>query len=143
MLPSEPNHKADTGAILNILRDIHSRFGCLPEAEVRRAASELRLPLGQLYRAVAAESGFKRCEPRQIQVCVGQDCYDKGAAVLLRYLAEELDIRPNQTTEDGLFSLKRAHCVGYCEQAPVVSVDEEVLGRLTLAALDEILEKLQ
>lgn len=141
MLPTEPGRQTDTGAILNALRDIHSRFGCLPEAEVRRAASELRVPLSQLYRAATPKSGFKRCEPHQIEVCVGQDCYAKGATVLLRYLTEELDIRPNETTEDGLFTLKRVRCVGFCEKAPVISVDDEVLGRLTLAVLDEILER--
>lgn len=143
MLPSQHYRQPEAGAVLSVLHDINTRHGYLPADEVRRAASDLAVPLSVMYSAATfyALFSFKPCGKHKLQVCEGTACYVKGAAELLTRLQSELGIQIDQTTEDLLFTLKRVRCVGSCGLAPVVRVDDETFGRLTLAALEEILAK--
>jgi NADH:ubiquinone oxidoreductase subunit E len=84
---------------------------------------------------------FKPCGKHKLQVCEGTACYVKGAAALLTELQKELGIQVDQTTDDLLFTLKRVRCVGSCGLAPIVRVDEETFGRLTVDDMESILTK--
>jgi len=141
MLPSQRYHQPEAGAVLTALHDITARFGYLPEEQVRRAASELGVPLSQMFSAATfyAAFTFKPCGRHKIQVCEGTACYVKGAATLMAKLRSELGIAPDETTDDRAFTLKRVRCVGSCGLAPVVRVDDDTHGRLTPAALSKIL----
>ena len=141
MLPSQHYHLPEAGAVLTALHDISAHFGYLPEDEVRRAASELGVPLSQMFSAATfyAAFTFKPCGRHKIQVCEGTACYVKGAATLMAKLRSELGILPDETTADLAFTLKRVRCVGSCGLAPIVRVDDDTHGRLTPAALSKIL----
>jgi len=143
MLPSQHYRQPDAGAVLSALHDINTRHGYLPADEVRRAASDLAVPLSVMYSAATfyALFSFKPCGKHKLQVCEGTACYVKGAAELLTKLQSELGIQVDQTTDDLLFTLKRVRCVGSCGLAPVVRVDEETFGRLTTADMEAILAK--
>jgi len=143
MLPSEQYSRPDAGTVLSALYDLNRRYGYLPEAEVRRAAGELAVPLSQLFSAATfyAAFSFKPCGRHKLQVCEGTACYVKGAAALMAQLQAELGIAPDQSTEDLTFMLKRVRCVGSCGLAPVVRVDEETFGRLTPTQLAPILAR--
>jgi len=141
MLPSQHYRPPEAGAVLAALHDITARFGYLPEEQVRQAASELGVPLSQMFSAATfyAAFTFKPCGRHKIQVCEGTACYVKGAATLMAKLRSELGIAPDETTDDRAFTLKRVRCVGSCGLAPVVRVDDDTHGRLTPAALSKIL----
>ena len=143
MLPSQHYRQPDAGAVLSALHDINTRHGYLPADEVRRAASDLAVPLSVMYSAATfyALFSFKPCGKHKLQVCEGTACYIKGAAELLTKLQSELGVQIDQTTEDLLFTLKRVRCVGSCGLAPIVRVDEETFGRLTLDDLETVLAK--
>ncbi len=143
MLPSQHYRQPDAGAVLSALHDINTRHGYLPAAEVRRAASDLAVPLSVMYSAATfyALFSFKPCGKHKLQVCEGTACYVKGAAELLTKLQSELGIQIDETTEDLLFTLKRVRCVGSCGLAPIVRVDDETFGRLTLDDLESVLAK--
>ena len=143
MLPSEHYRQPDAGTVLSALHEITARCGYLPEEELRRAASELGVPLAQVFSAATfyAAFSFKPCGRHRVQVCEGTACYVKGAAALMTKLQAELGIAPDETTADLAFTLKRVRCVGSCGLAPVVRVDDETFGRLTSSALGAILSK--
>jgi NADH:ubiquinone oxidoreductase subunit E len=143
MLPSHRYHQPQAGAVLTTLHEINTRCGYLPADEVRQAAIDLGVPLSVMYSAATfyALFSFKPCGKHKLQVCEGTACYVKGAAELLARLQTELGIQVDQTTDDLLFTLKRVRCVGSCGLAPVVRVDAETFGRLTLADLESILAK--
>jgi len=143
MLPSERYRQPDAGAVLTALHDITARFGYLPEEQVRQAAGELGVPLSQMLSAATfyAAFTFKPCGRHKLQVCEGTACYVKGASALMTKLQAELGIKPDETTDDLAFTLKRVRCVGSCGLAPVVRVDDETFGRLTSNALEAILAK--
>jgi len=143
MLPSEHYRQPEAGAVLTALHEITARCGYLPEDEVRKAATELGVPLAQMFSAATfyAAFSFKPCGRHKIQVCEGTACYVKGAAALMAELRAQLGIAPDETTDDLAFTLKRVRCVGSCGLAPVVRVDGDTHGRLTSSALGTILAK--
>jgi NADH:ubiquinone oxidoreductase subunit E len=143
MLPAQHYRQPEAGAVLTALHEINVRCGYLPADEIRRAAHDLGVPLSVIYSAATfyALFSFKPCGKHKLQVCEGTACYVKGAAALRAELQSELGIQVDQTTADLLFTLKRVRCVGSCGLAPVVRVDEETFGRLTLADLEPILAK--
>ncbi len=143
MLPSQHYRQPEAGTVLTALHEISTRCGYLPEDEVRQVAGKLGVPLSQIFGAATFYAGFsfKPCGRHKVQVCEGTACYVKGAAALLAHLQAELGIAPDESTDDLVFMLRRVRCVGSCGLAPVVRVDDETFGRLTLADLDPILEK--
>jgi NADP-reducing hydrogenase subunit HndA len=145
MLPAERYQKAKAGAVLALLHDITERHGYLPAKEVRKAASNLSLPLSQVYGAASfyTSFSFKPLGRYKIQLCEGTACYVRGAAELLQRLRAELGIEPDQTTEDLLYTLKKVHCVGSCGLAPIIRVNKETYGRLGVGDVTDILANYQ
>ena len=141
MLPSERYRKPQAGAVLNTLHDITTLHGYLPQDQLQQAAADLALPLSQLYSAATFYASFSFRPPgkHKLQVCEGTACYIKGAVDLLEYLEKELDLEPDETTQDLLFTLKKVHCVGSCGLAPVIRVGEETFGRLDLIDVENLL----
>lgn len=77
----------------------------------------------------------------RISVCLGTACYVKGAAEILDKLKERLSIDVGECTDDGLFSLDSCRCIGACSLAPVVTINEEVYGKLVPEDIDGIIDK--
>lgn len=76
-----------------------------------------------------------------ISVCLGTACYVKGSGKIYEKLQEKLHISGGECTEDGKFSLDACRCIGACGLAPVMTINDDVYGRLTGDELDEILAK--
>jgi NADH-quinone oxidoreductase subunit E len=133
------------GALLTRLHTINAEHGYLPEAELRRAADDLGVPLSQLYSAASfyAAFSFKPRGRHTIQVCQGTACYIRGGDKLLEKLEATLGVEPGETTGDRLFTLETVYCVGSCSMSPVVRVDGDTYGRLKPDRLPRILQKYQ
>lgn len=77
-----------------------------------------------------------------ILVCDSVSCFNMGYENLLAYLVQKLGIGPGQTTADGRFTLLPAACLGVCESAPAIMIDEDIHGGLEPAGrLEDILKK--
>ena len=76
----------------------------------------------------------------QINVCMGTACYVKGANEVLDKFRTRLSIDVGECTEDGKFSLEACRCIGACGLAPVVTINEDVYGKLTADDVDGILD---
>lgn len=72
---------------------------------------------------------------------MGTACYVKGSGEVLDRIQKKLGIEPGGTTPDGRFSLEATRCIGACGLAPVMTVNDEVYGRLTPDEVDLILDK--
>jgi len=127
---------------LDALHRVNSRFGYLPEQELRRIAQELEVPLSQIYGTASfyAAFSFKPRGRHIIRICQGTACYIRGGN-LLEKLSQLLGIGPGETTEDLQFSLEVVRCVGACGMAPVVRINNDTYGRVRPDRLLRILEK--
>jgi len=74
-----------------------------------------------------------------ILLCDSVSCWIMGYENLYEHLRSKLGIGMGQTTADNRFTLLPAPCLGACDQAPVMMVDEDLYGRLDAAKIDDIL----
>lgn len=130
------------GALIEILHKAQSIFGYLPREVQLHVARKLGIPGAEVFGVVSFYSYFtmKPSGRHTVSVCMGTACFVRGADKIIGKLKEKLAIESNETTEDGLFTLKDVRCVGACGLAPVVMIDGKVFGRVTEDTLDEILK---
>ena len=76
-----------------------------------------------------------------ILVCDSVSCWIMGYRTIREHLSKRLGIAFGETTADGRFTLLPVACLGACEQAPAMMVDEDLHGNLTAEKVDEILEQ--
>lgn len=135
--------KTDRGALMPILQKAQDIYGYLPIEVQTIIAEDLGISLSEVYGVVTFYSQFS-LNPKgehRISICLGTACYVKGADKILEALEEKLGIKVGGCTPDGLFSLDACRCVGACGLAPVMMIDEDVYGRMTVDMIDDILNK--
>jgi NADH-quinone oxidoreductase subunit E len=76
-----------------------------------------------------------------IMVCDSVTCWILGHEQIVAHLQSRLGITPGQTTSDGRFTLLPAACLGACDKAPVMLVDDDLHVELSPAKVDDILTK--
>ena len=136
-------HKSKKGALVPLLHEAQEIFGYLPEEVQRRVADGLGLPLSEVYGVATFYSLFS-LKPRgkhKIGICLGTACYVRGAGAILAELEKQLAIKVNDTTADGKFTLEITRCIGACGLSPVMTIDEDVCGRLTPDKIEDILTR--
>ena len=136
-------HKEEKGALMPILQKAQDIYGYLPIEVQKIVALEMDIPIEKVYGVSTFYSQFT-LSPKgkyQISVCLGTACYVKGSGDIYNKLCEKLGIKGGECTPDGKFSLEACRCIGACGLAPVMTVNDEVYGRLTVSDIDEILAK--
>lgn len=131
------------GSLIMVLHQAQELFGYLPQEVIKKVAEGLDVPLSEVYGVVTFYSLFS-LKPRgkyKVSVCLGTACYVKGAAQIVAELEKQLKVKPGQTTDDGLFTVEITRCIGACGLAPVMTINDDVYGRLTPNKLAEILAK--
>ena len=133
----------EPGALMPIMQRAQDIFGYLPEEVQNYIAKELDIPVSDIYGVATFYAQFN-LEPKGkyiISVCLGTACYVKGAQLVLDELEKVLGVPAGSTTPDGLFTLNATRCLGACGLAPVMTVNEEVYGRLTPEDIPGIIAK--
>jgi NADH-quinone oxidoreductase subunit E len=74
-----------------------------------------------------------------LHVCKNVSCMLRGGDALMQNLCQKLQIKPGETTADGEFTVIASECLAACDLAPMMLVDEDVVGRITENDLDMIL----
>ena len=136
-------YRDDKGALIPVLHEVQEYFGYLPIEVQKVISDELHIPLAEIYGVVTFYAQFTT-QPKgkyTVSVCLGTACYVKGSGDIYNKLMEKLDIAGGECTPDGKFSLDACRCVGACGLAPVMMVNGEVYGRLTVDDIDGVLEK--
>ena len=135
-------YKDTRGALIPVLHEAQEVYGYLPLEVQRVIAEKLNIPLAEVYGVVSFYTQFS-IYPKgqyQINVCMGTACYVKGANEVLDKFRTRLSIDVGECTEDGKFSLEACRCIGACGLAPVVTINDEVYGKLTADDVDVILD---
>lgn len=136
-------HRDIPGCLMGILQETQEKYGYLPLELQETIADELNIPLTEVYGVATFYSQFtlKPMGKYQVGVCLGTACYVKGSQDILDEVVEVLGTGVGDTSDDGKFSIAATRCVGACGLAPVMSINEDVYGRLTVKEVDEILKK--
>ena len=136
-------NKHDKSNLMVVMQKAQDIYGYLPY-EVQIAIAEgMDVPFEKVYGVSTFYAQFALSPKGEynISVCLGTACYVKGSGDIFQRLQEKLGIGPDECTADGKFSLTAARCVGACGLAPVMMVNEDVYGRITVDDVDNILGK--
>lgn len=135
--------KGMPGAMMPALQKAQEIYGYLPIEVQKIVADYLEVSLEEVYGVVTFYSQFL-LNPKgenAISVCLGTACYVKGSGAVLDKLKEQLNLKEGGITPDGKFSLEATRCIGCCGLAPVMTVNEDVYGKLDPAEIPKILAK--
>ena len=136
-------YKDDPGAVMPVLQEAQEIYGYLPLEVQTMIAEGLNVPVDEVYGVSTFYSQFALTPKGKyhISVCLGTACYVKGSGDVLNKLSEELGIEAEECTPDTKFSLTACRCIGACGLAPVITVNDDVYGRLTADEIPGILKK--
>ena len=133
----------DKSLLMHVMQEAQLIYGYLPFEVQAMIAEGMDVPLEKVYGVSTFYAQFA-LSPKgryNISVCLGTACYVKGAGGVLERIQKRLGIEPGGTTPDGRFSLEATRCIGACGLAPVMTINEDVYGRLTPDEVDKILDK--
>lgn len=137
------SYRDSEGATIPILHKAQEIYGYLPIEVQTIIAEELNVPLAEIYGIVTFYAQFS-LNPKgryEIGVCLGTACYVKGSGDILEKIKSLLGIDVGECTPDGKFSLVATRCIGACGLAPVITINEDVYGRLVTDDIEGILKK--
>ncbi|MZQ74627.1 MAG: NAD(P)H-dependent oxidoreductase subunit E [Peptoclostridium sp.] len=137
------DYKGKPGALMPVLHEAQKIFGCVA-LEVQKKISEgLNIPLAEIYGVATFYSQFS-LEPKGdyvIGVCLGTACYVKGSQSVIDRVCRDLDLEVGKTSTDGKFTIVATRCVGACGLAPVMTINEDVYGKIVADDVPGILAK--
>lgn len=131
--------------LVPILQDINSEFNWLPPEILIRVTEVKQIPLEHILRIATFYKAFS-LKPRGkniITVCTGTACHVKGAQRILDRLERELGINTGETTSNMQFTLEAVRCLGCCGLSPVVTVGEDLYGKMNPAKAAALIDKYQ
>ncbi|RME69531.1 MAG: NADH-quinone oxidoreductase subunit NuoE [Nitrospirae bacterium] len=131
--------------LIPTLHRIQEDYGYLPGEVLERLSRKLNIPLSEIYSVASFYHQF-HFSPRGkkiVRVCMGTACHVRGAQKVLDRLQGHFRIEVGETTPDLKMTLETVGCVGCCGLAPVVTVNEDVVGELTPQKIDELINAIE
>jgi len=140
-----PRYPKKDAAILPALHLVQRRLGYITAESEKLVAQVLGVRPVRVREVVTFYTMFsqKPLGKYHLQVCSNLSCTLAGGETVLDYLREKLRIKVGETTADGRFTLTTVECLGACDQAPCLMVNDDLYGRLDKAKIDELLAKLE
>lgn len=135
----------DMSQLMHVMQEAQNIYGYLPFEIQQKIAEGMNVPMEKVYGVATFYAQFALSPKGKyaISVCLGTACYVKGAQEIFDELSAQLGIGADECTEDGKFSLTACRCIGACGLAPVITVNEDVYGKITAADVAGILAKYQ
>lgn len=136
-------NKHDKSKLMAVMQEAQEIYGYLPVEVQKIIAEGMEVPLEKVFGVATFYAQFS-LSPKgdyNISVCMGTACYVKGAQTLLDALQDSLGIGVDECTEDGKFSITACRCIGACGLGPVLTVNDEVYGKLTAEDVHGIVQK--
>jgi NADH-quinone oxidoreductase subunit E len=133
------------GILIPTLHKIQEENGYLPEQALSELSQKIGIPLAEVYSVASFYKQF-HFSPRGkkiVRVCTGTACHVRGAPKVLGGIQEKFKIKAGGTTEDLKMTLETVGCVGCCGLAPVVTVNDEVVGDLNAKRLKALIHDIE
>jgi NADH-quinone oxidoreductase subunit E len=137
------NWNGDPNYVIEMLQDVQSEFRYIPKEVIEEISQSTGVPRTQLYYLATFYKAFS-LKPRgehEIQVCTGTTCYVKGASRILESLQRNYGLTDGETTDDLQYTLKYVRCLGCCSLAPVISLDDAIIGKAKSSTVQDLLTR--
>lgn len=128
---------------LAMLQDIQRHYGFIPREAMEYISEYLNLPLSHIYSMATFYKALKLTPKGKhtIKVCSGTACHIRGSETVKDQILSILNIKPGETTSDGLFSLEVVNCIGACALAPVMVIDDKYYGNMTPEKIQSVIDQ--
>ena len=133
----------DESQLMHVMQVAQDIYGYLPFEVQKTIADGMNVPLEKVYGVATFYAQFALSPKGKyaISVCLGTACYVKGSQGVLDELCTQLGIGAEECTADGKFSLSACRCIGACGLAPVMTVNDDVYGKISASDVKGILAK--
>ncbi len=137
--------KPERDSLLPILIEVNREFGYISPVAMMEIAEYLDLPVAEIHGVISFYHflSTKKKGKYIIRLCKTISCDMAGKEKIAKILEKELGIKFGETTHDGLFSLEYTNCIGMCDHAPAMLVNDSVYNRLTPEKVIEIIDELR
>ena len=135
-------HNEDQENLLILLKESQSRRSYLPPELLAELANSLGISISEVY-GIATFYSFLSTKPQGrnvIKICKSLPCFLKNSQLIIESVQEEIRIEPGETTPDGRFSFQLTNCIGACDKAPAMMINDEIYGDLTPKKIAGILK---
>lgn len=133
----------EEGILIQLLLDIQREFSWIPKEAIKRISERLKIPVSQIYRVASFYTALSLTQIGRhlIQVCLGTACHVRGGPKILDRVEDILKISEGSTTPDRKFTLSGVNCLGCCAMGPMMVIDDDYYGGVTVTGVKQILEK--
>jgi NADH-quinone oxidoreductase subunit E len=133
------------GALLTALRMAEREVGFINPHVCEQVAGALGMPPAKVWGVVSFYTTFRRDTDGKhiVYVCSTLPCALRGSENVFDYLSDKLGVKKDETTPDQLFTLRKAECLGSCDTAPCIQVNEDYYENLTFEKIDQIIDDLK
>ena len=136
-------YKDTMGKMMPILQEAQDIYGYLPIEVQTIIAEKTGVSMEEIFGIISFYAQFKLNPDGQyaIAVCLGTACYVKGSGDIIEAISQKLNVPVGSTSPDGKDSIEATRCIGACGLAPVLTINNEVYGKLVPADMEGILAK--
>jgi NADH-quinone oxidoreductase subunit E len=130
------------GNLLVALKEAQNKHGYLPQDFMTELAESLDVPVNDVY-GVASFYSFLSTRPlgrNVIRICKSLPCYLENCQTIIDTVEKEIGIKPGETTPDGRFSFELTNCIGLCDRAPAMLINNDAHVDLTPEKISQILK---
>lgn len=130
--------------ILDLLKEAQSEGGFVSPEEVKKISQNTGTPIADIYSLITFFNDFKTAKPRKhvIKICTCSPCALGGINRIIDALEEKLGIKLDENNNDGKIQLESVGCIGQCDNAPAIMVDDKVYRGLSIESAMEIVDEL-
>jgi len=132
----------DSQNLLVLLKRAQEKFGYISGEFIAELAQSSGISIGEVY-GVATFYSFLSTKPlgrNVIRICKSLPCLLKNSQMIIESVEDEIGIEPGETTPDGKFSFELTNCIGACDEAPVMMINDDVYVNLTPKKISRILK---
>jgi formate dehydrogenase subunit gamma len=133
-------HGNKPDALLEILHDVQTQIGHVPETTLPVIAKALNLSRAEVYGVATFYHDFhlKPTGKHVIKLCRAEACQSMGARALQTMVENFLDVKMGGTTSDKWITLEATYCLGLCASAPAIMIDDKPVARVTAAKFEKL-----
>lgn len=137
--------EGDKGELIPVLQAVQDEFGYLPNDTMVKIAKFTGASESNVFGVASFYAQFRLTPTgkNRITVCRGTACHVRGAPQILEEVERHLGIKEGENTSDMEYSLETVACIGCCALAPVITINDEVYGKLNLKDVAKILPKME
>jgi NADH:ubiquinone oxidoreductase subunit E len=132
-----------TISLLQRLEEVQYKYGCISRQTMLELADERHVTVSDIY-GIATFYSFLSVKPQGayiIRVCKSLPCFLKNYEAIIQSIKKTIGISPGETTADGTYSLQLTNCIGACDKAPAMMVNDDIHDNLTPVKVAKILRQ--